>query len=105
MAALESSGDRPLHLQELRKGCLDEIYQESELLAAGYALPGWIEMYWVPDATTMVTAYLAGDYDSIGGDLLNTFVDQMKGSTSFEATRVFILWLRIVRIRIPPGAT
>jgi peptide/nickel transport system substrate-binding protein len=39
-----------------------------------------IEMYWVPDATTMVTAYLAGDYDSIGGDLLNTFVDQMKGS-------------------------
>jgi peptide/nickel transport system substrate-binding protein len=39
-----------------------------------------IEMFWVPDATTMVTAYLAGDYDSIGGDLLNTFVDQMKNS-------------------------
>jgi peptide/nickel transport system substrate-binding protein len=40
-----------------------------------------IEMYFVPDATTMTTAYLAGDYDSIGGDLLNTFVDQLKGST------------------------
>jgi peptide/nickel transport system substrate-binding protein len=42
-----------------------------------------IEMYWVPDATTMVTAYLAGDYDSIGGDLLNTFVDQMKPTSVF----------------------
>jgi peptide/nickel transport system substrate-binding protein len=39
-----------------------------------------IEMFWVPDATTMVTAYIAGDYDSIGGDLLNTFAEQMKGS-------------------------
>lgn len=39
-----------------------------------------IEMYFVPDPTTMVTAYLAGDYDAIGGDLLNTFVDQLKGS-------------------------
>jgi peptide/nickel transport system substrate-binding protein len=39
-----------------------------------------IEMYFAPDPTTEVNAYLAGDYDSIGGDLLNPFVDQLKGA-------------------------
>jgi peptide/nickel transport system substrate-binding protein len=74
-------GTGPFKFVSFQRDVMMKFAKNTNYWRSGMPYLDGIEMYFVPDATTMTTAYLAGDYDSIGGDLLNTFVGQLKGST------------------------
>ena len=74
-------GTGPFKFVSFQRDVMIKFTKNTNYWRPGLPYLDGVEMYFAPDPTTEVNAFLAGDYDSIGGDLLNPFLDQLKGST------------------------